>query len=112
MTDPAAAPSLTIAHQGLAAALAVVALDVRGVAIEDQILILREILPQAHGDGPMAEALIAAASQILTRFPGRAQRDGGAMAWTLAKDSAAQAVASYYRQRAAACHDRIFPQPV
>lgn len=105
-------PVLTIAHQGLAACLVQVCVDViRGDDIEDAITMMAEILPQAHGDGPMAEALIGAAGAVGAAWPGRLDRDGGSLRWNAACSAASAACLTYYRGRAVACHDRIFPQP-
>ena len=102
---------LTIAHQGLAACLAVVCVDVvRDGEVELAIEIAGDILPEAHGDGPMAEALVLSARDLLAAWPDRLGRAGGALRWTAATEAAREAVRAYYRARAAACHDRMFPQ--
>lgn len=107
-----AARPLTIAHQGLAACLAVICCDVtRGPDIEDVLAMAAEMLPQAHGDGPLAEPMLAATRGVLGAWPGRQDRDGGALRWNAACSAGAEVVRAYYRARAGACHDRIFPQP-
>lgn len=110
--DVTAPAPLTIAHQGLAACLAVVCVDViRGPEVEDALTMTGDLLGQAHADGPMAEAIVQAARAVLYAWPDRLARDGGALRWNAVVSQAAQVVRAYYRQRAAACHDRIFPQP-
>lgn len=109
MTD-AAAPALTIAHQGLAACLA----QIVGSAVIDEdsahaMAMGGEFLPHAHGDGPLAEALVAAMRGLLDAWPRRSAAGGG-VPWAMAVARARGAVTAYYRQRAAACHARIFPE--
>lgn len=101
-----AAP-LTIAHQGLAACLVQVSVEILdGREIEDAVRIIEDVLPLAHGDGPLAEQLVSAARIVLAAYPTRTKGDG--LAWLRAHRAAGHAASAYYRQRAAACHDRIF----
>lgn len=113
MTDRAApqtAPALTIAHQGLAACLAqIVGNAVIDDGTADAIAMGGEFLPHAHGDGPLAEALVLAMQGLLSAWPARNASPGG-VPWAMAVSAARHAVTAYYRQRAAACHARIFPE--
>lgn len=105
----AAAPRpMTIAHQGLAACLAAYSTQViRFPADETLLAIMGDILPQAHGDGITAQALVTAAKLVLDVYS-RADTDW--RAWAQVDEKVAQAVKFYYRDRAAATHARIFPE--
>ena len=105
--NPGAGAPLTIAHQGVAACLAVYMAQLR-LANDDMIMIiLREVLPQAHGEGAIAEALVVAARAVL------AAHDAPNAPWQqffAADEAVRRALVLYYRQRAAATHARIFPE--
>lgn len=101
---------LTIAHQGIAACLVqLCATPFLDDAAADAADMLADMLPHAHGDHPVAEALVQAAQQVQATWPQR-QVSGGGVAWAMALSAARLAVCSYYRGRAAACHARIFPE--
>jgi hypothetical protein len=101
---------LTIAHQGVAACLVqLCATPFLDDAAADAAAMLAEMLPHAHGDHPVAEALVLAAREVEACWPQR-HVPGGGVAWTRALSAARLAVCSYYRGRAAACHARIFPE--
>lgn len=107
MTEAAA---LSIAHQGLAACLAqIVGSAVIDRSVADAVAIAGEILPHAHADGPLAEGLVAATRAVLAAWPDRSAAGGG-VPWAMAVARARAASCGYYRQRAAACHARIFPE--
>lgn len=104
----AQARPLTIAHQGVAACLAVYVAAFTRFPVDDGVLImLREVLPHAHGEGPTAEALVKAGRAVLAAHDGPAP---SGMQWIEVDEAAEFAVRLYYRQRAAATHAKIFPE--
>lgn len=101
---------LTIAHQGLAACLVqLCATPFLDEAARDAVEMLAEILPHAHGDGPVAEQLISASRAVSDSWS-TSDLPADGHAWARALTTAQRAVCSYYRGRAAACHARIFPE--
>lgn len=107
---PEEARPLTIAHQGLAACLVqLCATPFLDDGARDAADMLAEILPHAHGDGPVAEVLVQASRAVSGAWADRSAPGGGVI-WATALSGARAAVCSYYRGRAAACHARIFPE--
>lgn len=109
LTHAAQAPrQMTIAHQGLAACLAVYVAAITRFPVDEVVLdMLRDILPQAHGDGVTAGALVKAARAVLAAHDGPAPNG---LQWIEVDNAAEYAVRLYFRQRAAATHAKIFPE--
>lgn len=106
-----AAPKLTLAHQALAACLAVIVAEVlESTRRRDALEMLAEITPVAHEGTPLAEVLVAAARELIRAAPDRHVSRGG-MGWAKAMLTAHAAVADYNWARAAIAHDSLFPQP-
>lgn len=108
----AQARPLTIAHQGVAACLAVYLADgFEHYEATPDFALLQVILPQAHGDGELAAQLVVAARALVKLFRARvAGRPLEPIHLINVREAVQGAVAAYYRQRAAATHAKIFPE--